>query len=121
VLATVAFLKVELASISELEQVVLGGYLAGLRDAGWHPDPKVVRLGYTAASVLRWSFMYAWQLVNMALEKERWGTYWERRIGIPAEDIIVLIAGLERFLLDLGDEALDLLVRIPACQRMGNE
>jgi hypothetical protein len=30
-------------------------YLAGLRDAGWHGDPRAVRLGFTAAVVLRYA------------------------------------------------------------------
>jgi hypothetical protein len=42
---------VELDKQQELEEIVLDGYLEGLRDAGWLGDPQQVRLGYTAASV----------------------------------------------------------------------
>jgi len=41
----------------ELDQVVFAGYVAGLRDAGWDGEVEQVRLGYTAAVALRWSFL----------------------------------------------------------------
>jgi hypothetical protein len=51
VLASVALYEVDLAQAQALEEIVFGGYLEGLRDAGWRGDPRQVRLGYTAASV----------------------------------------------------------------------
>ena len=42
---------VELDKAQALEEIVLEGYLEGLREAGWQGDPRQVRLGYTAASV----------------------------------------------------------------------
>jgi hypothetical protein len=38
-----------------LEQTVLEGYLAGLRDAGWRGDPDLVRFGY--AATVYWRYM----------------------------------------------------------------
>ena len=37
-----------------LDRAVFGGYLRGLRDAGWAGDPDLVRLGFVAAVGLRW-------------------------------------------------------------------
>jgi len=39
----------------ELEECVLSGYLEGLRAAGWAGDSKLVRLGYSAATALRYT------------------------------------------------------------------
>jgi len=36
----------------EVEALAVEGYVQGLRDAGWHADPWMVRLGYTAAAAL---------------------------------------------------------------------
>jgi len=38
-----------------LSEMVLEGYLDGLRDAGWHGDPRLVHLGYKAASNVRYA------------------------------------------------------------------
>jgi hypothetical protein len=37
--------------MQELEEIVLEGYLQGLREVGWQGDPRQVRLGYLAAGV----------------------------------------------------------------------
>ena len=37
---------------NEVEALAVEGYVQGLRDAGWHADPWMVRLGYTAAAAL---------------------------------------------------------------------
>ncbi len=36
-----------------LDEAVFAGYIEGLRGAGWHGDPKLTRIGYTCAMVLR--------------------------------------------------------------------
>jgi hypothetical protein len=38
----------------ELDQACFEGYLEGLRQAGWQPDPRQVRLGYTLTMLLRY-------------------------------------------------------------------
>lgn len=37
--------------VRELGETCFEGYLAGLRDAGWDGDPKLVRLGYAAGTI----------------------------------------------------------------------
>jgi hypothetical protein len=54
--ASLAFFEVELASASDLEEIVRAGYLGGLRQAGWPGDPRLAELGYAAAATLRYSF-----------------------------------------------------------------
>jgi hypothetical protein len=38
----------------ELDQACFEGYLEGLREAGWTPDPRQVRVGYTLTVTLRY-------------------------------------------------------------------
>ena len=53
--ATYLWHEVERGKFAELEKAVLSGYVEGLREAGWQGDPMLVRLGYAAASALRYS------------------------------------------------------------------
>jgi hypothetical protein len=45
------------AHAHELEQLVLSGYVQGLRDAGWRGEERLVRFGYVAAVALRWHLL----------------------------------------------------------------
>ena len=51
VFVSLAFDEVDLAQAQALEDIVIEGYLEGLRDAGWRGDPQQVRLGYTAGHI----------------------------------------------------------------------
>lgn len=53
--ATYLWREVGRETYRELEESVLSGYLEGLRAAGWVGDSKLVRLGYSAATALRYS------------------------------------------------------------------
>ena len=44
----------DVARADEIDAAVFDGYVAGLREAGWHGAVEPVRLGYTAAIALRW-------------------------------------------------------------------
>jgi hypothetical protein len=88
----------------ELDKMVFDGYLKGLREAGWAGDQKSARLGYAAASAMRYSFIFARQWVNLA-QDESLGARWERTIGISMEEWADVARELTRFLLGLADEA----------------
>jgi hypothetical protein len=68
VLASVYFFEVELDEAQPLEEIVFEGYLEGLRDAGWQGDPRLVRLGYTAAASLRYTFAEIGRFLTMILD-----------------------------------------------------
>jgi hypothetical protein len=51
--ATLAAQEVEPGDACLLGETVFDGYLAGLGDAGWHGDARLVRFGYAAATSLR--------------------------------------------------------------------
>ena len=71
------------------------GYLAGLREAGWHGDERAVRLGFAGAAALR---AFSVTGLHGAREPDAEG----------AEDRLHDAATLVALLLDLGDEALAL-------------
>lgn len=51
--ATLSFVAVAIERIPELEDLLFSGYLAGLRDAGWQGDERLVRFGFTALAALK--------------------------------------------------------------------
>ena len=85
-----------------LEAVVWEGYLAGLREAGWHGDETLVRLGYTGAVALRWSL-----LVSALRVLADGGTRVQaaERFGMTPEAFVLNRLQLSTFLLDRADEA----------------
>ena len=48
-----AFIEVTPAELRALDDAVFTAYLGGLRDAGWHGDERLVRLGYSGSVALR--------------------------------------------------------------------
>jgi hypothetical protein len=42
----------------EFTEAVYNAYIEGLKQAGWNGDPRLVRLGFTAAFAMRYSFPY---------------------------------------------------------------
>jgi hypothetical protein len=53
--ATYLWGEAERGKFAELEEALLSGYVDGLRESDWRGDPQMVRLGYAAASALRYS------------------------------------------------------------------
>lgn len=51
--ATLAFVAIDIDRIAELDGLIFSGYVAGLRDAGWEGDERMVRFGFTALSALQ--------------------------------------------------------------------
>ncbi len=51
--ATLTFVAIPIEQIAELDQLIFTGYVAGLRDAGWQGDERLVRFGFTALAALK--------------------------------------------------------------------
>jgi hypothetical protein len=51
-----AFFDVDPADLPSLDESLFEGYLTGLRDAGWHGDPRQIRFAFTAHAALRNAF-----------------------------------------------------------------
>jgi len=50
---TLSFVAVPLGRIAELDELIFAGYVAGLREAGWQGDERLVRFGFTALAALK--------------------------------------------------------------------
>lgn len=107
ILASVAF-ETRLADLEALDKIVFNGYLDGLRDAGWHGDPKVVRYGYTASLAMRYGIGVVSLILPSILDESRHADA-EQRLGLEVEARMDLFAALIRYELKLTDEARDLL------------
>ena len=92
------------ASLDDLEFAVLGGSVAGLRDAGCdHPEDDV-RRWYAAAAAARYAWLLGGQPALAANPAAL--TAQERRLGRPFADIVAAKARVVRRAIDLGEWAL---------------
>ena len=104
---TLCFSKVNIAEARKFGKVVFEGYLAGLDDAGWRGDPRLVRIGYTVGSILTFGLGYG----LFQLDKSLYPWY-EQAFGRPIDEIMGLFAEQNRYLLELADETRNMLAAI---------
>ena len=86
----------------ELDSAVVDAYLAGLRDAGWTGDPRIVRLGYAMSLALRCWFVGD-TLQNVTDPDAR--PVFGRALDVPSEDVLEAFVLVSRLLLDRAEEA----------------
>ncbi|MEZ4620244.1 MAG: phosphotransferase [Caldilineaceae bacterium] len=58
VMGNLEFHAIPWAQAEAFADMSFQAYLSGLRQAGWRGDPQLVRLGFTAAATLKYSFPY---------------------------------------------------------------
>jgi hypothetical protein len=104
---SIALAGVEVDKRQELEEIVLAGYLEGLREAGWQGDPRQVRLGYTAATV-RFLFPEIGRWLAFILDESLHAAA-EQRFGRPMGQAFDSVAGMRRPLFSKLDEARELM------------
>jgi hypothetical protein len=98
----------ELSAAQELDETAFAGYIDGLREAGWRGDPRVVRLGYTAALGLRYGPGITIEVLRRVLDaRHHVGT--EQADGESIEERCDRIAGWFSVILDRADEARELI------------
>jgi hypothetical protein len=107
--ASLIFSEVERTETKALDDIVFSSYLAGLNDAGWQGDPRLVRFGYAAASALCFTIGYILGDALFLILNKRGHPWMERAFGLPIEKLVDLGAVTNRFQLDLADEARALL------------
>lgn len=102
--ATLIYAEVDMADARELDKLVFEGYLAGLSDAGWTGDPRLVRLGFSAASAMIFVLGYTVFMIPESLFPALEDTF-----GMPMAALIPLWAMCNRTTLELADEARQLM------------
>ena len=83
--------------LPELDAAAFDGYVAGLRDAGWRGDPRLVRLGCDATMALRLGPLLGVVQALTATPEQRTAT--ERAFGEPLEAFFDRYAAVQRFVL----------------------
>jgi len=106
---SLSFMEVSGEHAHELDRVTFDGYLAGLRDAGWRGDPNVVRFGYTATAALAIGLAGTIIFAALVWSDEESARGLEEILGHPRDAVHDQQAIVQPFLLDLGDEALQLM------------
>lgn len=101
---TLQFMNMAPAKLQALEETVLDGYVAGLRDAGWQGDERLARFGYAASAALFIGVATVGCWPSVARESRY--KLAEKAIGHPIADIIANFGALQDHFLDLGDKAL---------------
>jgi hypothetical protein len=90
------------ALVEPLDAVVFEAYVAGLREAGWHGDARVIRLGYAASLALR-CWLVRDTLRNLADPESR--PMLGRASALPPEDALSSLVTITAFLVDRAEEA----------------
>jgi hypothetical protein len=95
----------------ELDQLIFESYINGLQDVGWHGDIRLARFGYSITAAL--SMGLSWlTFMGTALSSDEGVRGIESDFGHPIEEILAQWATVLPFLLDLGDEAIQLMEEI---------
>ena len=106
------FTDTELTEVQALDDRISNAYLIGLRDAGWHGDPRVVRFGYAATTALRYGLSGAMGVLRIACEESEHAR-WEQAYGCPIAEWMDRRAAGRSYFLDLAEEARSLLNVVP--------
>ncbi len=107
VLMGVAMCGIPFDRLHELEQIVIDGYLGGLREAGWQGDPRLVRLGYTAATV-RYLFPEIERWLALMLDESLHAGL-EQSAGVSMEQACGIMASMRLLYFDYLDETRNLV------------
>jgi hypothetical protein len=95
----------------EMDRITFESYVEGLRDAGWQGDARLARFGYTTTASLV-GIGGAIFMGAEAFSTTEGVRFIVSTIGFTLTDILEQWAIVQPFLLDLGDEALDLMDEI---------
>ena len=93
----------------EMDRLTFASYVDGLRDAGWQGDARLARFGYTTTASLVVGVTWAIFMGANAFSTDEGVRSLESVIGFKLDDILEQWAIVQPFLLDLGDEALQIM------------
>jgi hypothetical protein len=97
-----------LSQAHELDACVFEGYLTGLRDVGWAGDERHVRFGFAATTALFLGVGAVGPFLTVMLSDEGERIV-ENVFGCSREYLVDQFALLQNYLLDLGEEARELM------------
>jgi hypothetical protein len=93
----------------DIDEWVFQGYQEGLRDAGWHGDPRLVQLGFLIAASLRYGLMWPNVALNWSQLDEQQRAQAERSFGMTLEQGADLVAATIPHTLQLVEQARSLI------------
>jgi hypothetical protein len=106
---SLTFTEVAAHQARDLDRAVFTGYVEGLWDAGWRGDRRQARLGCTVNAFLLVGTVWRLAWLERLQQPEVWQADLEAFIGRPLDEVIDQWAEMQLFLLDLGEEAYQLL------------
>jgi len=101
--ASIWFQGVVPEQLPALESIVLDGYLDGLRQAGWHGDPQLARLGYLCSVALRYGPMIT--IPEILALNPQVAEGMEARFGRSIGEMADRLALTRQFVIQRADEA----------------
>jgi hypothetical protein len=107
VFTTLLLYQGKVPDAAALRERVFEGYLEGLRDVGWHGDPRLARLGFAASAVFHAGCMLPW-IIKRTLEEHALSGV-ERRWARPLEELLEHWAERANDLLVVVEEARSLV------------
>ena len=108
VVGSLLFFETEAITPSELDAACFAAYVAGLREAGWAGDERLVRLGFTAAAALRYT-VGTLRLIVLGLADPAWHPDLEVFFARPIAEVVEAWAELWLYQRELVAEARVLL------------
>jgi hypothetical protein len=110
VIIGISFMEIRSAHAPELVALMYEYYLAGLRDAGWEGDPRLVRLGFTASAACK--YIEGLMISSRFITDPNSIPAMESIFGHPYSEVIAEYGALFRFAFALADEARDLMTAL---------
>ena len=101
--------EVDTDRAAEMDQVTFESYMDGLHDTGWQGDTRLARYGYAVYGSLSIGVAMATYLGAVEFSTAEGVRRHEQNLGLDLNEILARWAVVHRFLLDLGDEALQLM------------
>jgi hypothetical protein len=100
--ASLIWFEYDAAGAKNLDETIFNGYLNGLQDVGWLGDPRLARLGFTAACALRWGLVGLWWLQELVhpIARAELETHGNR----PLDELVSQWTHPTTYILDLAQE-----------------
>jgi hypothetical protein len=105
-----ALFELELSALASVETAVFEAYVKGLSESGWTGNPELARLGYTAYLPMFWGLSFPSLLALYSGDEMK--PVVQQSYGCSQEELASRWAWLCEYMLDLADEAWELMARL---------